>query len=292
MSQASGVYLSAHERAIHSRPKAPRGLSARMGAARPCSAGPYPRRTSLFHLCISQPSAMGHHHSTATGHIRHDSFIRTISPTHSFSSFSSKVVNETQLFHCLPLPRGSRDDIYELQSLRMVLVHNYLIRGYNTILYYAAEVPPSDTNRVNSFLRYCELINEAASEHHSLEEDTYFPWIESKISQGAMSINIEGHRAYEDAFKTVVDTLASIRKGNRDFVPEELQAVIYSFMTPFLKHLEDEIKTLRADNICSIDREDWVQYEEKMEEMLKSRSNPDTTVQLMVINGDGNHGKW
>lgn len=81
---------------------------------------------------------------------------------------------DVKLFKCLPIPAGDHKDVYELQPIRMVLLHNrtsvppanatrvlsalaVIIRGFNSVLYYSSQVKPG-TKGFDSFIRYSAAV--------------------------------------------------------------------------------------------------------------------------------------
>ncbi|KAG8865408.1 hypothetical protein FRB96_000298 [Tulasnella sp. 330] len=197
-----------------------------------------------------------------------------------------------KLYKCIPIPRGSISNVWELQAIRMVIIHNVFIRAYNSMLHYSTQVSPSNAKRVNSFIRYCGLVNAAVHEHHHVEEDSYFPWVEERLCAGSMSANVEGHHSFEGPFKKFEELVASIRDKSVSFAPDEFRAAIYGFLSPFIDHLTSEIETLRVDKLKNIPEAEVRKMESDTEKIIREHSNLMTSAQVWVMNGDGKYGVW
>ncbi|KAG9007408.1 hypothetical protein FRB94_001287 [Tulasnella sp. JGI-2019a] len=199
---------------------------------------------------------------------------------------------DMELFKCISVPRGSHKDLYVLQSLRMVMIHNVFIRGYNSILYYSAHVDPNNIKRVRSFIRYCELVNTILHHHHGIEEGSYFPWLEERLGAGSMSENVGGHHSFEPAFKVFEELVTSIRDKGAPFVPDEFRTIIYAFMAPLVEHLKAEIETLRPEKVKHIPEKDMRKMEADTEKLAKKAGSLMTSLQFVTVNGDFKYGRW
>lgn len=73
----------------------------------------------------------------------------------------------------------------------MALVHNVLIRAYNSIYLQATRVRPED---VADFLHYCLAWYMMLKGHHDGEEEVYFPGIEKATGvKGIMDSEVHEH---------------------------------------------------------------------------------------------------
>lgn len=73
----------------------------------------------------------------------------------------------------------------------MALVHNMLIRAYNSIYLQATHVRPAD---VPDFLNYCSAWHMTLKGHHDAEEEVYFPGIEKATGvKGIMDSEVHEH---------------------------------------------------------------------------------------------------
>ncbi len=74
----------------------------------------------------------------------------------------------------------------------MVLSHNVIIRGLNSIYRQAPNLKPEDHA---DFIAYAKCWAEVLDAHHTAEETSLFPQIEEKTGErGLMEANVEQHR--------------------------------------------------------------------------------------------------
>lgn len=73
----------------------------------------------------------------------------------------------------------------------MALVHNMMIRAYNSIYLQATHVRSED---VSDFLHYCSAWHMTIKGHHDAEEEVYFPGIEKATGvKGIMDSEVHEH---------------------------------------------------------------------------------------------------
>ena len=76
----------------------------------------------------------------------------------------------------------------------MTLVHNVIIRGYNSVYLQAPKIKDTD---VTDFLQYCMAFYNIVESHHAGEEEVLFPNIEKASGvKGVMDEEFEEHRQY------------------------------------------------------------------------------------------------
>lgn len=95
------------------------------------------------------------------------------------------------------------------------------------------------------FLIYCQCWSESMHHHHDAEEAIFFPEIE-KITNitGVMEQNIEQHRAFTPGFDEFYEYCKTCPPKKYD--GQKLRNLVETFAQPLIKHLYDEIETLRA----------------------------------------------
>lgn len=106
--------------------------------------------------------------------------------------------------------------------------------------------------------------------HHDAEEAIFFPEIEriTKI-EGIMEQNIEQHRAFTPGFDTFYEYCKTCPPKNYD--GEKLKSIVQAFAEPLIKHLYDEIETLRA--LDKYDSEQIRQAYRRFEKSLMATDN-------------------
>lgn len=73
----------------------------------------------------------------------------------------------------------------------MALVHNIIIRGWNSIYLQAPKIKSAD---VSDFLHYCDSYHAFVLGHHDSEEAVLFPQIEKSIGiKGVMNEDVAEH---------------------------------------------------------------------------------------------------
>ncbi|KAG9021024.1 hypothetical protein FS837_007672, partial [Tulasnella sp. UAMH 9824] len=190
-----------------------------------------------------------------------------------------------KLFHCLPVPNGDINDVHELQPIRMAILHNVILRGFNSMLYYSGEVT-TGAKKYTSFLNYCDAVC-----HHSNEETMLFPWLETKLGEGAMGSNLEDHNKFRVPLATFEELLANLRSGKTAWNLETFRKSVYELVEALRPHLQEEIESLRPEKLRDyIPADEFKQKEKEDEEVLKKKISMTTSMPLLYVNGDGVNG--
>jgi hemerythrin-like domain-containing protein len=130
-------------------------------------------------------------------------------------------------------------------ATQMSLAHNGIIRGLNSIYLQAPNLPPQDKSTARDFLTYCQCWSESMHHHHDAEEKAFFPDIEAISGvEGLMETNVEQHRAFTPGFEAFEAYCRSCEPG--EFDGQKLRSLVEGFAEPLVKHLHDEIGTLRG----------------------------------------------
>ena len=80
----------------------------------------------------------------------------------------------------------------------MCVVHNALIRGLNSIYVQGPNIQPAD---YPDFIGYSLCWHSVVHEHHTSEEDLFFPEIEEAVGEkGLLDSNVEQH-SKQDGFQ-------------------------------------------------------------------------------------------
>lgn len=76
----------------------------------------------------------------------------------------------------------------------MCVVHNAMVRGLNSIVIQGPNIQPAD---YTDFIGYSLCWHAVVHEHHTSEEDQFFPDIEKAVGEkGLLDSNVEEHRKY------------------------------------------------------------------------------------------------
>ncbi|KAG8927458.1 hypothetical protein FRC01_007470 [Tulasnella sp. 417] len=197
-----------------------------------------------------------------------------------------------KLFHCLPVPAGDLNDIYEIQPVRMAILHNIILRGFNSMIYYSGEVT-AGTKKYTSFLSYCNQMIRLVHRHHSIEETIFFPWLETKLGEGAMGGNIEGHESFRAPLATFGELLEDLRSGKATWDLNTFRKSLYELVELLRPHLEEEIETLRPEKLKDHVPEDEFRAKEKAaERQIMREASLITNTPILYVNGDSVNGAW
>ncbi|KFY49991.1 hypothetical protein V495_00385 [Pseudogymnoascus sp. VKM F-4514 (FW-929)] len=127
----------------------------------------------------------------------------------------------------------------------MVLAHNAMIRGLNSMYLQAPYLKSEADNR--DILLYAKFWIEWIHHHHECEEEILFPGFE-RVSgvEGMMAANVVQHHEFTPGFdifvKYVKDCLDD--KSEERFAADKFRQLIDGFAPKLTLHLADEIPTL------------------------------------------------
>ena len=112
--------------------------------------------------------------------------------------------------------------------------------------------------------------------HHDAEEKIYFPAIESISGvAGLMERNIEQHRAFTPGFEAFEAYCRTCPP--EEFNGQKLRGLVEGFAEALVKHLHEEIETLRA-----LDGYDSTRLREAYEAFVKSLMATTDNVSLLL----------
>ena len=81
--------------------------------------------------------------------------------------------------------------------------------------------------------------------HHDAEEKAFFPDVEALTGvEGLMEGNVEQHRAFTPGFEAFEAYVRGCKP--EEFDGREVRRLVEGFAEPLVRHLQDEIETLRA----------------------------------------------
>lgn len=141
----------------------------------------------------------------------------------------------------------------------MVIVHNIIIRGLNSVYLQAPHVEPKD---YGDFIGYALCWHELVQSHHSGEEAILFPGIEQGAGErGIMDRNVHQHgkhdcvcvvsfiyfslaEEFHPGLNAYTSYLLEAKANPPIFSGTRLVQIIDSFASVLTSHLTDEIPTL------------------------------------------------
>ncbi|KAG8904494.1 hypothetical protein FRC01_008707 [Tulasnella sp. 417] len=199
---------------------------------------------------------------------------------------------ELKLCQCIPVPVGDYTDVFELQSIRMALLHNVIIRSLNGLIYYSQTIQAND-EKLTPFLEYSQYVVEYVHHNHESEEDVWFPLLESKFGAGSMADNVAGHENFKAPFAEFEKLIADFKAKEKTWDSEVFRQGIYAFTSVLMDHLAEEIDTFRPYQLKEhFTKEELDAFEAEMRAWLMARSVPEKSAQILFANGDAVHGAW
>ncbi|MCJ1308244.1 hypothetical protein MMC25_001897 [Agyrium rufum] len=136
---------------------------------------------------------------------------------------------------------GYTDPYIEAAS-EMCVVHNALLRGLNSIYLQGPNLQPEE---YKDFIGYSLCWHSALHEHHTSEEEQFFPDIEKAVGEkGLLDDNVEEHRAFQSGLHDFSAYLEGLAGKESSFDAACLNSIIDSFVSALYDHLKSEIQSL------------------------------------------------
>ncbi|KAG8974177.1 hypothetical protein FRC05_007753 [Tulasnella sp. 425] len=199
---------------------------------------------------------------------------------------------EVNLYHCLSIPDGDWKDIFESQAIGMALMHNVIIRSFNSLLYYSGEVEPG-TPQFTAFLLYAQEVCLQLHRHHKIQESLSFPFLESKLGEGRMAGSVAAHEAFGKPLAELEDFVQNIMIKPHEWDLDLFRKLIHRFMPMLREHLKDEVNRLDGGELREyFTEQDFKDYEKRFVKETTKSVALSRGPQLMFVNGDCVHGEW
>ncbi|KAB5578737.1 hypothetical protein GE09DRAFT_1169177 [Coniochaeta sp. 2T2.1] len=142
-----------------------------------------------------------------------------------------------------PQYQTKKTDLFTTGATHMALLHNSILRGYNSIYNQIPYIQEADKE---DFLGYSLTWYKFVKSHHDDEEVNLFPKIEELLQDE--TVFKETHSEHEsflsglDEFNTYLTSLPAPSA----FSPEHLRKIMSSFQAPLETHFHSEISTIAA----------------------------------------------
>ncbi|CAI4218552.1 unnamed protein product [Parascedosporium putredinis] len=134
-----------------------------------------------------------------------------------------------------------KKDIFTTGASHMALLHNCIIRGFNSIWLQAPHIKEADKA---DFIGYSLTWFKFVKSHHDDEEDNLFNKVADILGdEGVWSQTHEEHESFLGGLGEFNTYLTSL-KSPSDFSGEELRRIMASFHEPFENHFHSEISTI------------------------------------------------
>ncbi|KAF2089649.1 hypothetical protein K490DRAFT_72358 [Saccharata proteae CBS 121410] len=141
-----------------------------------------------------------------------------------------------------------KDDIWTKGATHMALLHNAILRGFNSIYLQAPHVTRDD---YADFIGYSLAWYKFVKSHHDDEELELFPKVEDVL--GARGIWDQTHEEHSKLPSSFLDGLVSfntyltsLSETPTSFSGPELIRIMDSFREPFTNHFHSEIATIAS----------------------------------------------
>lgn len=134
------------------------------------------------------------------------------------------------------------DDIFTKGATHMALLHNAILRGFNTIYLQAPHV--KDEQEKADFIGYSLAWHKFVVSHHDDEERELFPAVEGVLKEeGIWEKTHQEHKSFLGGLADFDVYLSSLHSPHA-FSGIELVRIMDAFREPFVNHFHSEIATI------------------------------------------------
>ncbi|QKX64565.1 uncharacterized protein TRUGW13939_11740 [Talaromyces rugulosus] len=150
------------------------------------------------------------------------------------------------------LPKLSASEFREYNRLaeHMEYFHNHFRHTWNT-LYDAccANKRPSGVS-IRQFMNMGMEFTSQLNMHHSIEEQHVFPNLAKKMPQFKNGLDLlKQHKEIHKGMDRLEEYLEACRTGEKELRLSEMKGVMDTFGKVLWEHLDDEVRTLGAENM-------------------------------------------
>ncbi|KAF2465510.1 uncharacterized protein BDR25DRAFT_239492 [Lindgomyces ingoldianus] len=144
-----------------------------------------------------------------------------------------------------PMVETGKNDTWTKGASHMALLHNAVLRGYNTIYLQAPHVKPED---YPDFVGYCLAWFKFVKSHHDDEEENLFPKVVEVLGKDDKEIWGQTHDEHEALlpplakFNTYLTSLSS----PADLNPSTIMSILKEIEEPLNTHFHSEISVIAA----------------------------------------------
>jgi len=188
------------------------------------------------------------------------------------------------------MPPGDYNDPFDSQAIIMAAGHNTFIQGINAMAYHAPKV---SGKKIQPFLLFSLTVVDNIHHHHHLEEELYFPEMEKRLGEGALSGNVEQHHQFVPQLEELQKYLEDAKAGKQEYDGALIVEKINSFGDIMVNHLNQEIPTLESSRL----REKFTEKDLKDIKNLADKKalatiDFSTTLPLALVCGDPATLSW
>ncbi|OTB02221.1 hypothetical protein M426DRAFT_322799 [Hypoxylon sp. CI-4A] len=143
-----------------------------------------------------------------------------------------------------PQYETKKTDIFTTGATHMALLHNAILRGYNSIYQQAPHVKPTDTS---DFIGYALTWHKFVASHHDDEEATLFPKVEEVLQDTSIWEGTHHeHEAFLGGLASFEKYLRGVEATPANFDGAELVKIMDGFQDSFDTHFHSEISTIAS----------------------------------------------
>ncbi|KAI1401119.1 hypothetical protein F4819DRAFT_459259 [Hypoxylon fuscum] len=143
-----------------------------------------------------------------------------------------------------PQYETKKTDIFTTGATHMALLHNAILRGYNSIYQQAPHVA-SPTDKAD-FVGYARTWHKFVASHHDDEEAVLFPQVAAVLGNdtSVWAATHAEHEAFLGGLAAFATYLRSVEARPAEFRGETLVNIMQNFQQPFADHFHREIATI------------------------------------------------
>ncbi|KAK8143300.1 hypothetical protein G3M48_007454 [Beauveria asiatica] len=135
-------------------------------------------------------------------------------------------------------------DLFTAGATHMALVHNALIRGFNSIY---QQAPYIDGQLSHDFIQYSLTWASFVTSHHHDEEDNLFGKVSDLLDDKTVwAATHKEHEAFIDGVVQFQTYLKDLSASSSRLSADELLRIMDSFRAPLGDHLHSEVQTIAA----------------------------------------------
>ncbi|KAF7186454.1 hypothetical protein HII31_12156 [Pseudocercospora fuligena] len=150
------------------------------------------------------------------------------------------------------LPQLSPQDfkIYNHMAEHMDMFHENFRRTWNTLYTAASSGTRPNGMSIRQFLSLAEQFSHHLTIHHTIEEQHIFPVLAKKMDVFKNKEHLlEQHKGIHKGLEGFEEYIADCRRGDRELRMGELKGLMDGFGNVLWSHLDDEVRTLGAENM-------------------------------------------
>jgi len=129
----------------------------------------------------------------------------------------------------------------------MEYFHDHFRRDFENI-YDFADKPERIGMNLSEFLEYASSLSHYLHTHHNIEETYFFPMLSERMREFRED-HPEQHKGIHAGLDLYDAYIKDIKKAPTKYSPVELRKVMDSFKEVLLKHLDEEVESLKGPNM-------------------------------------------